>query len=80
MDYGSLVDVMRQVQTFLEPYLAVVCNHENWALSYLIFLAQIDRVQSVLWLIIEAHILVLNIYLVENKPAALHVSTSERNS
>lgn len=35
MDCGSLADVLKQVQTILEPYLAVVCKQVLKGLSYL---------------------------------------------
>lgn len=35
MDRGSLVDVIRQVKTILEPYLAVVCKQVCQFLNYI---------------------------------------------
>lgn len=41
MDRGSLVDVIRQVNTILEPYLAVVCKQVS--LTILLFFVEIGR-------------------------------------
>lgn len=42
MDRGSLVDVIRQVNTILEPYLAVVCKQVPRSYFYF-FLVEIGR-------------------------------------
>jgi mitogen-activated protein kinase kinase 1 len=46
MDRGSLVDVIRQVNTILEPYLAVVCKQVSSLTIIFLFLVEIGRFSS----------------------------------
>lgn len=46
MDRGSLVDVIRQVNTILEPYLAVVCKQVSRSYLYF-FLVEIGRLSPI---------------------------------
>ena len=41
MDRGSLVDIIQQVKTILEPYLAVLCKQVNRVVMFLVELSRI---------------------------------------